>query len=110
MLPNSVSWLLMWGSGCLLAVALRSKERVRQALLARGAVWTAHAAVARRLTAEREEATRRVDALSEEEVSRLVDRMMAGKAKPGRLRRVGNTLYKRIASLDPALAEQAAQG
>ncbi|GFR44736.1 hypothetical protein Agub_g6064, partial [Astrephomene gubernaculifera] len=101
--PNALSWLLMWLSSLLVAAALRAKEAVREGLLARGAVWTAHEAVARRLHAEREEARRRVEQLSDEEVSRLVASMMAGKSKPGRLRRVGATLYKRIASLEPAL-------
>ncbi|KAG2486354.1 hypothetical protein HYH03_014935 [Edaphochlamys debaryana] len=110
MWPNALSWALMWLSALLISWALRQKEAVRDGLLARGAVWTAHEAVARRLHAERDEAQRRVDELSEEEVSRLVAGMMAGKAKPGRLRRVGATLYKRMASLEPALAEQAAQG
>ena len=33
---------------------------------------------------------------ADEEVTHLVDEMMMGKSKPGRLMRVGNTLYKRI--------------
>ena len=48
MWPNALSWLLMWSSAGLVAAALRGKERVRDQLLARGAVWTAHEAVARR--------------------------------------------------------------
>ncbi|PNW87752.1 hypothetical protein CHLRE_01g000750v5 [Chlamydomonas reinhardtii] len=108
MWPNALSWLLMWSSAGLVAAALRGKERVRDQLLARGAVWTAHEAVARRLHAERDEAQRRVDELSEEQVAALVEAMMAGKAKPGRLRRVGATLYKRVADLEPALDRAAA--
>ncbi|EFJ43568.1 hypothetical protein VOLCADRAFT_96168 [Volvox carteri f. nagariensis] len=108
MWPNALSWFLMWLSAVVIAVALRLKEAVRDALLARGAVWTAHEAMARRLHAERDEAQRRVAELSEEEMSRLVESLMAGKSKPGRLKRVGDNLYKRIASLELALAEQAA--
>jgi hypothetical protein len=60
-----------------------------------------------RMRAEQDEAQRRVDELTEEEVARLVANMMEGKVKPGRLRRVGATLYKRIASLEPALGSLA---
>ena len=34
---------------------------------------------------------------TEEEIAKLVDELMAGKTKPSRLVRVGNTLYKRLA-------------
>lgn len=71
MLPNMLSWLLMWLSGLVVVWGLARKEARRDALLARGAVWTAHEAFARRFAAaEGGEARRRVDELSEEQVGR----------------------------------------
>ncbi len=50
----------------LLAVGLRTRERIRDQLLASGAVWTAHEALARRLqtAGERESEQQRLDAMS----------------------------------------------
>lgn len=58
----------------LLAGGLYAKERLRSALLAAGAVWTAHEAVARRLAAasDRAEAQRRIDAMSGEHTTFIV--------------------------------------
>lgn len=64
LVPNAISWLLMWLSSCVLAAGLRQKERLREALLAIGAVWTLHESVARRMTREREAAQDRVDNMS----------------------------------------------
>ena len=44
------------------------------------------------------------------QVAEMVERMMAGKHKPGRLQRVGATLYRRMASLDPTQVRLAARG
>lgn len=56
----------MWASTCLLSLGLHAKERVRAALLAAGAVWTANEGVARSLvdTADRAEMQRRIDAMT----------------------------------------------
>eukprot|EP00798_Chlamydomonas_sp_ICE-L_P023179 gene23179-30391_t len=95
-IPNIVSWLLMWFSAMILAAGLYRKERVRAVLLANGAVWTAHETVARRLYEDRAAAQAEVANLSEEQITQMVNEMMAGKEKPSRLVRVGNTLYRRI--------------
>lgn len=55
----------MWGSSLVMSAALRQKERVRDTLLASGAVWSAHENVARRMGGRAEE-QRMVDALSGE--------------------------------------------
>jgi hypothetical protein len=68
LIPNAVSWFCMWACGVSIASALHAKERVRDALIARGAVWTAHEAFARHVGHVRDEAQRRIDQLSEEEV------------------------------------------
>ncbi|GIL64804.1 hypothetical protein Vafri_18668 [Volvox africanus] len=94
MWPNALSWFLMWLSAWVISAALRQKEAIRDAQLARGAVWTAQ---------------RPVNELTEEEITRRAKLRMEGKPKPGRLQRVGENLYRRIASFDPALAEKAAQ-
>ncbi|GIL97211.1 hypothetical protein Vretimale_2952 [Volvox reticuliferus] len=94
MWPNALSWFLMWLSAWVISAALRQKEAIRDALLARGAVWTAQ---------------RPVNELTEDEIAWRAKSRMEGKPKPGRLQRVGENLYRRIASFDPALAEQAAQ-
>ncbi len=124
LVPNAASWLAMWCSGFVIAYGLRQKERLRDVLLATGAVWTHHENLARRMHGDQEAVRQRIDALSEEvsatvasgerscernalcvstripsyvqEVAKLVDIMMAGKDKPNRLKRVGNTLYKRL--------------
>ncbi len=63
--PNAVSWLCMWLSSLLLAYGLRQKERVRDTLLASGAVWTMHEQVARRLRLQdQDELRRKIDNLS----------------------------------------------
>lgn len=49
LIPNAVSWGCMWLSSLLLAWGLYKKEVVRDALLASGAVWTMHEAMARRM-------------------------------------------------------------
>jgi hypothetical protein len=68
LVPTAVAWFAMYAAGLALVYALRQRERLRDALAAVGAVWTAHEGLARRLAvvAEREEETRRIDALSGE--------------------------------------------
>lgn len=61
--PLSIGFALMAASSLIVASGLRAKERLRAALLAAGAVWTAHEALARRLHLEREAAQRHVDNL-----------------------------------------------
>jgi len=45
LVPNAVSWLAMWVSGLVIALGLGQKERLRDQLLASGAVWTYHEGV-----------------------------------------------------------------
>jgi len=69
LVPNSASWFAMWLVSLLLAWGLRRKERVRDALLQSGAVWTMHEQVARRLRQQDVDVLqRKVDAMSEQEV------------------------------------------
>ncbi|GAX80861.1 hypothetical protein CEUSTIGMA_g8296.t1 [Chlamydomonas eustigma] len=95
-IPNAASWFAMWLSSLVIAYGLRQKERLRDVLLASGAVWTHHEELARRMQNDQEAVKRRIDGLSEEEIAKLVSEMMEGKTKPGQLKRVGNTLYKRL--------------
>lgn len=103
LIPNALSWFCMWLSSIILTVGLRQKERVREFLLRTGRVWTRHEFVARRMNQEREAAQQKIDNLSEEEIAKLVEEMMTGKAKPGQLVRVGSTLYKRLTSFDETM-------
>lgn len=64
MVPMIVGWLVMWLSSCVIVTALRQKERVRDALLAAGAVWTAHDAFARRLHFDRDSTQRHLENMS----------------------------------------------
>ena len=101
LLPNAVSWFLMWIASLVLVVGLRRKEHLRETLLAAGHVWTAHEHLANRMATEAaESAQRRVDLMSDEEVSCLVEEMMRGKTKPGTLVRVGESLYRSLAGND----------
>ena len=45
LVPNAISWFVMWLSGLVIGYGLRQKERLRDQLLASGAVWTYHEAV-----------------------------------------------------------------
>ena len=47
LIPNAISWFLMWVSSLIIAYGLRQKERLRDHLLATGAVWTYHEGVRR---------------------------------------------------------------
>jgi len=94
---NAVSWFMMWCSSLMLVTGLRQKERIRETLLAAGHVWTAHENLAHRLASEAAaSAQRRVDLMSDDEVSQLVEEMMRGKSKPSMLVRVGESLYRII--------------
>lgn len=98
LVPCALSWAAAWLSGVLVCIALRQKEILRAGLVEAGLVWTAHEAVARRMEDEVETQQRRIDMLSEAQISALVEEMMAGKAKPAQLVRVGATLYRRVAT------------
>lgn len=45
LVPNAVSWFAMWCSSLVIAYGLRQKERMRDQLMATGAVWTYHEGV-----------------------------------------------------------------
>ena len=64
LLPNILSWLLMWMNAMVLCYGLRQKERLRSQLQRAGAVWTHNEAVARQLHETIEAAQRRVDELT----------------------------------------------
>lgn len=94
LLPNAVSWFMMWLASLVLVVGLRQKELVRERLLSAGRVWTAQEYLAMQMSYPTETAQRRVDLMSDEEISSMVEEMMRGKTKPAMMVRVGETLYR----------------
>ncbi|GLC38441.1 hypothetical protein PLESTB_001577700 [Pleodorina starrii] len=111
--PMSLSWLAMWLFSLVGVVGLALREARNERLAAAGAVWSAYEGVAGTMTMRlgwEEEQRRRVDKLSEEELTRLVEAVMAGKTKPSRLRRVGDQLYRRLETEAETEAEGGQQG
>lgn len=99
LIPQIASWFAMWVSGLIICYGLYKKEQLRARLAAAGQVWTAHESAARELMSlELEDMRAAVDKMSDEELAQVAMRMMAGKAQPQQLLRVGSTLYRRALS------------